>query len=70
MRFKQRFEMSQKAHKRLHDKHSRRMKRQDSAWVPSQYHLVVYDRQRKSGRILDKQEREKIFGMVVRDYND
>ena len=34
------------------------------------YHVVVHNTQRKTGKILPRREREKIYNRCVKDYND
>lgn len=70
MKTKKRFNLSQKAHKRLHNMHSARMKKRDDAWIPAVYHSIVHDIQATKNEILSRSEREKIFIRCCKDFYD
>ena len=56
-----RFAASQAAHRRLHRKHTEKMRTNDYAWVPAQYHFQVLEKQKKTGKILPMEEKQKIW---------
>ena len=63
-----RFACSQAAHRRLHRTHTEKMRTNDYAWVPAQYHFQVVEKQKKVGKILSLEERRKIWRSTERDF--
>ncbi len=60
---KKRFINSQKFHLRLNGKHSR-----EGNKVKANYHADCYNEQKKSGRILTRAERRKIYALWSQEY--
>ena len=65
-----RFARSQKAHSRLHRKHSSITKtasgnKYDTAFIRSNYHFAVLNAQKKKNRVLSDSEKKKIYNDII-----
>ena len=61
------FNQSQKCHLRLIKKYKN--SRKDSDWIKYQYHVIVFDKQRKLKRVLSDFEKQKEYDYCVRAFN-
>lgn len=58
-----RFELSQAAHRRLAAFHSKSYRKngRDVHWIRNGYHIDVFRKQKKTGRVLTGSEKEKVY---------